>query len=206
MGNVLTATPNEAIVVSGCRGTRLVTGGCTLKLALLEKHDVLPLELLTVDVESVEVESVDGVPMSLTSVAQVKVRAHRYADDGRELPDVDQDALKIAAQSFLGKPPEQIKAALRRTLEGHQRHAIGTLRPEQIAQAQSDFAAEVKRLSAPDVEAMGCVLVSLCVSVLSDGAGRIRQMTSPPASPDEVRLERQAIGADGGEFSDAAVE
>ena len=69
--------PNEVLVVSGreyrvmaadgtpaVRGFRIVKGGGTFVLPVMEKVDILSLELLTIDVQTPEVYTSKGVPRS----------------------------------------------------------------------------------------------------------------------------------------------
>src|SRR6185369_2722077 len=68
--------PNQVIVVSGrkhryadpdgtiqARGFRIVKGGGTFVLPVIEKVDLLSLELLTIDVQTPEVYTSKGVPV-----------------------------------------------------------------------------------------------------------------------------------------------
>src|SRR6266566_7936644 len=75
--------PNEVLVVSGRkhryadpdgtvqnRGFRIVKGGGTFVIPVIEKVDVLSLELLTIDVQTPEVYTSKGVPVKVDGVAQ----------------------------------------------------------------------------------------------------------------------------------------
>src|SRR6266478_6079185 len=79
--------PNEVLVVSGrkhqyleadggscIRGFRIVKGGGTFIIPVIEKADVLSLELLTIDVQTPEVYTSKGVPVRVDGVAQIKVK------------------------------------------------------------------------------------------------------------------------------------
>ena len=74
--------PNEVLVVSGRqyrvtdpdgterhRGFRIVKGGGTFVLPVIEKVDILSLELLTIDVQTPEVYTSKGVPVKVDGVA-----------------------------------------------------------------------------------------------------------------------------------------
>ena len=47
MFNIITAAPNEAVIVSGFRGQRVVIGGCASVFWCVETHDRLYLDLMT---------------------------------------------------------------------------------------------------------------------------------------------------------------
>ncbi len=75
--------PNQVLVVSGRKhrledgsvvGFRIVKGGGTFVWPVLEKVDVLSLELLTIDVQTPEVYTSKGVPVKVDGVAQIKVK------------------------------------------------------------------------------------------------------------------------------------
>ena len=83
--------PNEVLVVSGFRhkilvgqdeadkpiveerGYRIITGGRAFIWPILERVDYLSLELMTIDVAVKEVYTVQGVPVMVEGVAQVKI-------------------------------------------------------------------------------------------------------------------------------------
>ena len=54
----------------------------------------------------------EGVPISATGVAQVKVMSEEYF-------------LNIALEQFLGKDEQEIKTAILHTIEGHPRAIVG---------------------------------------------------------------------------------
>ena len=79
--------PNDVLIVSGrrhrfvdpdgtvrTRGFRIVKGGGTFVYPIVEKVDVLSLELLTIDVQTPEVYTSKGVPVKVDGVAQIKVK------------------------------------------------------------------------------------------------------------------------------------
>src|SRR5258706_14743100 len=75
--------PNQVLVISGRRhrlpsgesvGYRVVRGGGTFVMPVLEKVDFLSLEIMTIDVKTPEVYTIKGVPVLVDGVAQVKVR------------------------------------------------------------------------------------------------------------------------------------
>jgi flotillin len=88
--------PNQVLVVSGrkhrmvepdgtrsVRGFRIVKGGGTFVIPVVEKVDILSLELLTIDVQTPEVYTSKGVPVRVDGVAQIKVRAMTYPSPRR---------------------------------------------------------------------------------------------------------------------------
>ena len=68
------AGPNQAMIVSGPRKTpRVVVGGLTFVVPIIERLDRLSLEVMTLIVETPRVYTKQGVAVSVDGVAQVKV-------------------------------------------------------------------------------------------------------------------------------------
>ena len=101
--------PNQVLVISGRKrtliepdgtrrevGFRIVKGGGRFVLPVLEKVDILSLELLTIDVQTPEVYTSKGVPVKVDGVAQIKVKG-------------DDISIATAAEQFLSKPVDEIK-------------------------------------------------------------------------------------------------
>src|SRR3990170_4062792 len=100
--------PNYAMVISGRKhrmkladgrtdlsGYRIRQGGGAFVFPLLERVDVLSLEVMTLDITTPEVYTKPGVPIVVDGVAQVKIRG-------------DETSIRTAAEQFLGKTVDQI--------------------------------------------------------------------------------------------------
>src|SRR5213075_473321 len=111
--------PNQVLVISGRRhqiveadgtlrnvGFRIVKGGGVFVYPVVEKVDILSLELLTIDVQTPEVYTSKGVPVRVDGVAQIKVKG-------------DDISIATAAEQFLSKGVDDIKNIAMQTLEGH---------------------------------------------------------------------------------------
>ena len=75
-------------------------------------------------------ETIFGVPLTVTGVAQVKIMRNPKF-------------LQNAAEQFIGKSTEEIQEKVLQTLEGHLRAILGTLTVEDIYQDRVKFAQEV---------------------------------------------------------------
>ena len=125
--------PNQVLVVSGhrhkfvgpdgtvqYRGFRIVKGGGTFVLPVLEKVDVLSLELLTIDVQTPAVYTGKGVEFKVDSVASSKSRG-------------DDVSIATASEQVLSKSIDEIKTVATQTLERPFARAIlGTMTVEDI--------------------------------------------------------------------------
>ena len=82
-----------------------------------------------------KVETIQGVPICVTGVAQVKIMKKH-------------ELLSVAAEQFLGKPLREVEHTVLQTLEGHLRAILGTLTIEEIFQDREKFATQVCELKA----------------------------------------------------------
>ncbi|XP_059931769.1 flotillin-2b [Gadus macrocephalus] len=159
MGSCLTVGPNEALVVSGgCCGSDQKTymvGGWAWAWCLISNTQRITLEIMTLQPRCEDVETAEGVAITVTGVAQVKIMT-------------DHDLLAIACEQFLSKTVTEIKAVVLQTLEGHLRSILGTLTVEQIYQDRDQFAKLVREVASPDVGRMGIEILSFTIKDVYD--------------------------------------
>lgn len=165
--NYIKVSPNQAAVISGRRrkladgtiaGYRLVRGGATLVFPFLEKVEYLDLNVITVPLATSRAYTVQGVPVSVKAVANVKIKG-------------DDTSLRSAAERFLGMPQEQFHKLVFQTLEGHLRAILGTLTVEEINNDRQSFAQKLTTEAAGDLEKMGIGLDALTIQEISDEEG-----------------------------------
>ncbi|CAO1442412.1 unnamed protein product [Diamesa serratosioi] len=101
------------------------------------------------------VETAQGVPLTVTGVAQCKIMK---ADE----------LLGTASEQFLGKTVKEIKQTILQTLEGHLRAILGTLTVEEVYKDRDQFAALVREVAAPDVGRMGIEILSFTIKDVYD--------------------------------------
>merc|ERR1719422_1345902 len=101
------------------------------------------------------VETKQGVPLTVTGVAQVKIMK-------------DDKFLGIAAEQFLGKKEDEITDTILQTLEGHLRAILGTLTVEEVYKDRDQFANLVREIAAPDVGRMGIEILSFTIKDVYD--------------------------------------
>jgi flotillin len=171
--------PNQVLVVSGhrhkfvgpdgtvqYRGFRIVKGGGTFVLPVLEKVDVLSLELLTIDVQTPEVYTSKGVPVKVDGVAQIKIKG-------------DDVSIATASEQVLSKTIDEIKSVATQTLEGHLRAILGTMTVEDIYQNRDAFASKVQEVAAGDMANMGLGIVSFTIRDIRDSQGYLDALGKP---------------------------
>merc|ERR1712114_46865 len=101
------------------------------------------------------VETAQGVPLTVTGVAQVKIMKN---------PEL----LHTASEQFLGKKEHEIKSTVLQTLEGHLRAILGTLTVEEVYKDRDQFASLVREVAAPDVGRMGIEILSFTIKDVYD--------------------------------------
>jgi flotillin len=186
--------PNQVLVVSGkrhkyldpdgtahVRGFRIVKGGGTFVYPVVEKVDILSLELLTIDVQTPEVYTSKGVPVKVDGVAQVKVKG-------------DDVSVATAAEQFLSKSTDEIKNVATQTLEGHLRAILGTMTVEDIYQNRDAFASKVQEVAAGDMANMGLSIVSFTIRDIRDSQGYLEALGKPRIA--QVKRDAQIAQAE----------
>ena len=186
--------PNEVLVVSGRqhshreldgtmqkRGFRIVKGGGTFIMPVVEKIDILSLELLTIDVQTPEVYTSKGVPVKVDGVAQIKVKG-------------DDVSIATAAEQFLSKGTDEIKNIAMQTLEGHLRAILGTMTVEDIYQNRDAFASKVQEVAAGDMANMGLSIISFTIRDIRDGQGYLEALGKPRIA--QVKRDAQIAQAE----------
>ena len=165
--NYIKVSPNRAAVISGRSrklpdgtvvGYRLVRGGATLIVPFLEKVEYLSLNVITVPLATSRAYTVQGVPVSVKAVANVKIKG-------------DDESMRAAAERFLGMQPDEFHKLVFQTLEGHLRAILGTLTVEEINNDRQSFAQKLTTEAAGDLEKMGIGLDALTIQEISDEEG-----------------------------------
>merc|ERR1711936_82999 len=159
MGNIHTCGPNEAVIVSGgcfgSSGKNMVSGSWAWAWWLVTDVQKMSLEVMTLNPMCDNVETKQGVPLTVTGVAQVKIMK-------------DEALIGLAAEQFLGKKEDEIVDTVLQTLEGHLRAILGTLTVEEVYKDRDQFASLVREVAAPDVGRMGIEVLSFTIKDVYD--------------------------------------
>ncbi len=170
------AGPNEAIIVYGFRGPRVVKGHGTVIFPMVESSRQLSLELMSFDVApQQDLYTRQGVAVTVEAVAQIKVRS-------------DQESILTSAEQFLTKTPPQREGLIRLVMEGHLRGIIGQLTVEQIVKEPEMVAERMRSTCADDMSKMGLEVVSFTIKEVRDKNEYITNM----GRPDVARIKRDA--------------
>ncbi|KAH8297193.1 hypothetical protein KR215_004912 [Drosophila sulfurigaster] len=162
----VTCGPNEALVVSGCCYMKplLVPGGRAFVWPTIQQVQRISLNTMTLQVESPCVYTSQGVPISVTGIAQVKVQGQ------------NEDMLLTACEQFLGKSEAEINHVALVTLEGHQRAIMGSMTVEEIYKDRKKFSKQVFEVASSDLANMGITVVSYTIKDLRDEEGYLKSL------------------------------
>src|SRR5512140_3463564 len=170
------AGPNEAIIVYGFRGTRVVVGAGTVVFPLVESKRSLSLELMSFDVApQQDLYTKQGVAVTVEAVAQIKVKS-------------DPESIMTASEQFLTKTPPQREGLIRLVMEGHLRGIIGQLTVEEIVKQPEMVSDRMRSTCADDMSKMGLEVISFTIKEVRDKNEYITNM----GRPDIARIKRDA--------------
>jgi flotillin len=170
------AGPNEALIIYGFRGHRIIRGHGSIILPVVEHARTLSLELMSFDVAPrQDLYTKQGVAVTVEAVAQIKVRS-------------DTESILTAAEQFLTKTPQERESLIRLVMEGHLRGIIGQLTVEQIVKEPEMVAERMRATCADDMSKMGLEVISFTIKEVRDQNEYITNM----GRPDIARIKRDA--------------
>lgn len=164
---VVTCGPNEALIISGVfygREPSMIVGGRALVIPCIQTIQKLPLSTITLVVNSPTVYTSQGVPISVTGVAQVKINGQ------------NQEMLKAAIEQFGDKSEDEIAFVAKETLEGHQRAIMGTMSVEEIYRDRKTFSSRVFDTATADLVNMGIMVISYTIKEITDEVGYLKAL------------------------------
>ncbi|HLH60170.1 MAG TPA: SPFH domain-containing protein [Ktedonobacteraceae bacterium] len=168
--------PNQALIVYGAGGTKVITGGSHFVIPLYQRAQDFSLELMSFDVApSQDLYTTQGVAVNVEAVTQIKVRS-------------DEESVKTAAEQFLSKRQEEREALIRLVMEGHLRGIVGQLTVEDLVKDPENVGAKMLKTVTPDMEKMGLEVISFTIKDVRDKNDYISNMGRPQI----VQIRKQA--------------
>ncbi len=180
-GRYKKAGPDEALIVFGRRkllgrkvrdekgdieSFRIIRGGGTFVWPAWESYEYISLKMITLDIDLQHVYTVQGIPINVKAVAQVKIPS-------------DISHIRRAAEGFLGVTPEQVKATIKETVSGHLRGIVGTLTVEELYRDQKRFQESVREEAHLDLVGMGFEFRSFVFQEIQDDEGYLNALGQP---------------------------
>lgn len=159
--------PNQALIVYGSGGTRVVTGEAHFVVPLLQRAQEFSLELMSFDVAPRQaLYTTQGVAVNVEAVTQIKVRS-------------DNESVKTAAEQFLSKSQVDRENLIRLVMEGHLRGIVGQLTIEDLVKDPESVSGKMLRTVTPDTEKMGLEVISFTIKDVRDENDYISNMGRP---------------------------
>jgi flotillin len=169
--------PNQALIVYGRGGTRVITGNAELVIPLFQRAQEFSLELMSFDVTpSQALYTTQGVAVNVEAVTQIKVRS-------------DEQSIKTAAEQFLSKTQEDRENLIRLVMEGHLRGIVGQLTVEDLVKDPESVGGKMLRTVTPDMEKMGMEVISFTIKDVRDENEYIINMGRPQVAEIKKQAE-----------------
>ncbi len=159
--------PNQALIVYGKGGTKVITGGAEFVIPLLQRAQEFSLELMSFDVAPRQaLYTSQGVAVNVEAVTQIKVRS-------------DEESVKTSAEQFLSKSQSDRENLIRLVMEGHLRGIVGQLTVEDLVKDPESMGAKMLRTVTPDMQKMGLEVISFTIKDVRDENDYITNMGRP---------------------------
>ncbi len=147
--------PNEAMIITGRGGQKVVIGGGAFIMPVVQKVSLLSLLAHTVQVKRENIFTKNRIPIIVEAVVVYKVKG-------------DDESVKNAAQSFQGKSSDEISTMIEQVAEGAFRDICGKMNPEDINEDREKFQKEVIKIAQEHFDKIGIDLISFVVTHITD--------------------------------------
>src|SRR5436305_381315 len=159
--------PNQALIVYGAGGTKVITGGSKLVIPLTQRADVFPVELMCLYVApGQDLYTSQCVAVNVEAVTQIKVRS-------------DEESITTAAEQFLSKSQQDRENLIRLVMEGHLRGIVGQLTVEDLVKDPENVGSKMLKTVTPDMDKMGLEVISFTIKDVRDSNDYISNMGRP---------------------------
>ncbi len=176
---------DKALVVTGFRGRRVITGGGGIVVPMLERTDIISLENMQIDIRIDGALTSQGVGIVADGVAVVKVKS-------------DRESILSAAEQFnTSKGLDYMLGIIAKTtqqvLEGKLREIVSKMTVEEIYKDRETFASHVQGVAATELQNMGLELKVLTIKDIADKNGYLEALGKPRIA--EVKRDAQIAEA-----------
>jgi len=175
---------DKAAVVTGLK-KRVITGGGTLVIPVLERVDVISLENIALDISTTGAMTNQGVPIIANGVAVIKVKN-------------DKDSILSAIEQFYtgkeGATYNRIRETVNSVLEGKLREIVGKMTVEGIYKDREAFSNQVREVADLSLKAMGFELIEFTIKEITDQNGYLEALGAPRIA--EVKKDAEIAKAE----------
>ena len=163
-GLIVICPPNRVAVISGRTrtlsdgrtvGYRILKGGRTLRIPLIEQVSWLDLNTIPLEVSVTNAYSKGAIPLNVQGIANVKVSS-------------TEGLLENAAERFLNVNNNAIGQIAKETLEANLRGVLATLSPEEVNEDRLKFSEQLIREADDDIKTLGLELDVLKIQNVTD--------------------------------------
>ncbi len=164
---IIICPPNQIAVISGRRralsdgrdvGYRVLRGGRTFRVPVLEKVDWLDLNTIAIEVAVHNAYSKGAIPLNVQGIANVKLSSR-------------EGLIENSLERFLGRPMEYVRQIAKETLEANLRGVLATLTPEEVNEDRLKFAQTLIEEADDDIKVLGLELDVLKIQNVTDEVG-----------------------------------
>jgi flotillin len=153
--------PDKAVIITGPKGSKVVTGKAAIRIPFFQRIDLLPLDLIQVDIRtSSAVPTNEFINIFVDGVANIKIQS-------------DEASIRLAGEIFLTRSLDDVKQIAKEVLEGNMREIIGQMKLRELVQNRDKFAEQVKLSALADMKKMGLDIVNITIQNFADKNGVI---------------------------------
>ena len=161
---IVICPPNQIAVITGKNrtlsdgrtvGYRILKGGRTLRIPIIEKVSWMDLNTIPLEVSVTNAYSKGAIPLNVQGIANVKVSSA-------------EGLLENAAERFLDRPTDQIGQIAKETLEANLRGVLATLSPEEVNEDRLKFSQQLIDEADDDIKTLGLELDVMKIQNVTD--------------------------------------
>jgi flotillin len=150
----------QAVSKTGDKGVKVVVGGGTFIMPLINRVGRLKLTARQISVQLTDAVTSQGIKVQVQGVATFKI--------GRDV-----ESLRNAAERFLDAKPEQIDSIVKNVLEGSLRSIVGTLTIEELIRDRQKLLQQVQDAAKGDLATSGLQIDAFTIQSFSDESNYI---------------------------------
>ncbi|HKW59952.1 MAG TPA: SPFH domain-containing protein [Candidatus Dormibacteraeota bacterium] len=150
----------QTVSRSGDKGVKVVVGGGTFIMPLINRVGRLKLTARQISVQLTDAVTSQGIKVQVQGVATFKI--------GRDV-----ESLRNAAERFLDAKPEQIDSIVKNVLEGSLRSIVGTLTIEELIRDRQKLLQQVQDAAKGDLATSGLQIDAFTIQSFSDESNYI---------------------------------
>lgn len=164
---IVICPPSKVAVVSGRSrtladgrhaGYRVIKGGRTLRVPMLERVDFMDLNTIAIEVSVTNAYSKGAIPLDVMGVANIKISSR-------------EGVLENSVERFLGRDTAYIQQIAKENLEANLRGVLSTLTPEEVNEDRLKFAQTLIDEADDDIRTLGLELDVLKIQNVTDQVG-----------------------------------